>query len=304
MGLFSKKEYVCEVCGCTFTKRINLNGNKCDACYDKEYNEKKALEEPIKGYIQYASKVLGKEYTPDEMRQIVDHRDAILEKYANKSGISKSELQVASDNYKNLGDQEAAGIIDKLSKSLYSTTLGAAYTDKFFASTEYEGVIVDAADIFAVGYTTDAKLQAENSETLLCVLFTNDPYIPVLPVVYIAEKGFFAISKSKKGRQDANSLFYTICDNLKYTVGDIKNLKKQIKQENVVNGNIDMQFMLDQISQASVSSGLFNTTKMSSYLPSISATMLDRIGYINEDEAFAILKMDKMFNKKFWSKYI
>lgn len=304
MGLFSKNDYVCEKCGKTFTKRINLNGNLCDDCWNQEENEKRMLQESVRGYIDYYSDVFFKTYTSDEMRKIIDHRDEILDKYRNTNGISRADLRNASDNYKKLTDEQAAEVLLRASASSVSSTMGAAYSGYFFVPTHYEGMIVDAEDVFAVGYTSDYKLQAETSEVILCAVFTNDPYVPVFPMIYVGKKGFFELSKSKKGRASVSALFEDMCPNLTYQVGDLKQLKKQIKQDGLVKGNLDIKFVLDQISKASVSSGLFDTKKMHSYLLSGSATMLDRIGYIQESEVDKILKMDKMFNRKYWEKQI
>lgn len=95
-----------------------------------------------------------------------------------------------------------------------------------------------------------------------------------------------------------------MCPNLTYPVGEIKQLKKQIKQDAAVKGNIDIKFMLDQISSASVSSGIFDTKKMHSDLYPGSIKMLDRIGYIPEEDVNVILRMDKMFNRNYWNKQI
>lgn len=304
MGLFSKKDYVCEKCGKAFSKRINLNGNLCDDCWNQEENEKRMLQESIRGYINYYSDVFFKSYTSDEMRKIIDHRDEILSKYQNSNGISRADLRNASDNYKKLTDDQAAEVLLRVSTSSVSSTMGAAYSGYFFVPTHYEGMIVDAEDVFAVGYTSDYKLQAGTSEVILCAVFTNDPYVPVFPMIYVGKTGFFELTKSKKGRASVSALFEAMCPNLTYQVGDLKQLKKQIKQEGMVKGNLDIKFVLDQISNASVSSGLFDTKKMHSELLSGSATMLDRIGYIQESEVNEILKMDKMFNRNYWEKQI
>lgn len=88
--------------------------------------------------------------------------------------------------------------------------------------TAFEKTIVDAQDVFAVGYTSDYKLQDAKSEVILCAVFTNDPYIPVFPMIYVGNLGFFEIMKSKKGRQDVNALFEAMCPNLTYPVQDLK----------------------------------------------------------------------------------
>ena len=304
MGLFSKKSYVCEKCGKEFQKRINLNGNLCDECWNQEANAKRELEEAVRGYINYYSDVFFKSYTSDDMRKIIDHRDDLLEKFQHDAGITRAELMNASDNYKQLTDEQAAEVLIRAANSSVSSTMGAVYSGRFFCPTHYEGMIVDAEDVFAVGFTSDYKLQAGSSEVILCAVFTNDPYVPVFPMIYVGKTGFFEITKSKKGRASVAALFEAMCPNLTYPVGDIKQLKKQIKQDGTVKGNLDSKFMLDQISNASVSSGIFDTKKMHSDLFAGSAKMLDRIGYIQENEVNAILKMDKMFNRNFWNKHI
>lgn len=304
MGLFSKKTYVCEKCGKQYEKRINLNGNLCDDCWNKEQNEKRALEASVRGYVDYASDVFFKSYSSDEMRDIIDHRDKILDKYQHEMGISRADLQNASDNYKALTDEQAAEVLVRVANSSVSSTMGAAYSGTFFVPTHYEGMIVDAEDVFAVGYTSDYKLSGGNSEVILCAGFTNDPYVPVFPMIYVGKIGLFAVTKSKKGREGVNALFESMCPNLTYPVGDIKQLKKAIKQDGTVKGKLESKFMLDQISNASVSTGIFDTKKMHSDLLPGSATMLDRIGFIQEEEVNKILKMDKMFNRNYWNKQI
>lgn len=106
-------------------------------------------------------------------------------------------------------------------------------------------------------------------------------------MIYVGKTGFIELTKSKKGIASVNALFEAMCPNLIYPVGDIKQLKKQIKQDGAVKGNIDKKFMMDQISSASVSSGIFDTKKMHSDLYPGSTKMLDRIGYIPEENVNA-----------------
>ena len=81
-------------------------------------------------------------------------------------------------------------------------------------------------------------------------------------------------------------------------------MKKQIKVDGSVKGNIDQKFMLDKISDASLSTGIFDTKSMHSDLYPSSAEMLDAYGYIQETQINQIMKMDKMFNRKYWQKQI
>ena len=304
MGLFSKKDYVCEKCGKTFQKRLNLNGNLCDECFNFEASEKMQLRKTISGYIDYANEVFGKSYSSDEMRQIIDYRESLLKKFENEWGITRADLQNASDNYRKLTDAQAEEVILRVARSSVSATTGAVYSDYFFFPTKYDGVIVDVDDVFAVGICSDDRSSDENNEGLLCVLFTNDPYIPVFPMVYLGKKRMFEVLKSKKGRQAVVDLFSMQCPNLTYPVDSINALKKTVKKEGEVRGNIELEFMLDTLGEASACIGMFNTKDLTHLMPPTSVTLLDRLGYILSDEVDLILKMDKMFNKKFWQKHI
>ncbi len=298
--LFAKKTIVCERCGKEYQARITLGAHICDECLVREQHKK----ENVKGYVDYANDMLWPSYTEEQLDQIAAHRDQILAKYRMTEGISRAELQEASDNYKKLSDDEAANVLIRMANSSITSTMGAAYTGYFFVPTAYEKTIVDAQDVFAVGFTNDHKLESTSHEIILCAVFTNDPYIPVFPMVYVGKLGFFEIMKSKKGRKGVTDLFEAMCPNLTYPVQDLKKLKKQIKDEGSVKGNIDMKLMLDKISDASMSVGIFDTKKMHSNLYPSSATMLDQFGYIQEEQINQILKMDKMFNRNYWKKQI
>ena len=300
MGLFSKKTVTCEHCGKEYQVRIAIGAHICDECLAREYEKK----DVVRGYVDYASKVLWPDYTEQQLDEIAKHRDGILAKYRLNNGITRDELEEASDNYKKLTDDQAADILLRMANSSVSNTIGAAYTNKFFVPTAFSKTIVDAQDVFAVAYTDDFKLQSATDEVILCAVFTNDPYIPVFPMAFLGKLGFFEIRKSKKGREGAAQLFEGMCPNLTYPVQDLKQLKKQIKSEDTVKGKIDKQFMLDRISDASLSSGIFDTKKMFDALLPDSAAMLDKIGYIQQEEINSILKMDKMFNRNYWSKQI
>ena len=147
---------------------------------------------------EVAIKMGWSDYTEEQLDQIAEHRLHILEKYRQTQGITRAELMNASDNYKKLTDDQAAEVLVRIANSTISSTMGAAYTGNFFVPTAFEKTIVDAEDVFAVGYTNDYKLQVDGQEVILCAVFTNDPYIPVFPMIYIGKLGFFEIMKSKK----------------------------------------------------------------------------------------------------------
>lgn len=203
MGLFSKKTYVCEKCGKTYEKRINLNGNLCEACWKMEQDRRDELKNENKGYNYYMD-VRYKEYSSDEMEEIVKHKNVLLEKFQLTDGISRAELQQASDNYRSLTDEEAVDVLARVARTSMCNTMGAAYTDSFFAPTGYESTIVDAEDVFAVGFTSDYRLKGNNEEVILCAVFTNDPYISVFPMVYLGKRGMFELMSPKSAKMLEN----------------------------------------------------------------------------------------------------
>ena len=305
MGLFSKKRYVCERCGKEFQKRINMNGNFCDECFDVEFKEKRELREIVGGYYDYGVDVLLKDYTSGELQQIITHRDQVLNIYRNRNGITREELEAASENYNELSDDEASMILARAIDTSIKSTIGAAYTNTFFCPTQYGGTIVDARDVFAVGYTSDSRLSNGDGDAILCAVFTNDPYIPVFPMVFLKKKGLFEFGKSKNGRLEVESFFSAMCRELTYPVCDIKQLKKQIKQDGVVKGNVDFKFMLDKMSDAAYGFNLFDTKNMYEYSRfSPITSMLSEIGYYHPNDIEEILRLDNRNNRKFWDKQL
>lgn len=300
MGLFSKKTIVCEQCGKEYEARITMGIHLCSDCL----NRKMQKEAAVLGYVDYARELSLPSYTENQLDEIQKRRTEILEKYKMEDGISRSELHEASEKYRRLSEEEVRNILVRISNSSISSTLGAAYNDYFFVPTLFDKMIVDTEDIFAVGYTKNKDIKVEKQEVILCAVFTNDPYIPVFPMVYLGQLGGFDFSKSKKGRESVKELFELICPNLTYPVDDLKNLKREIKGAEPVKGNIEKKDMLQYISKAELGVGIFNTKQLSDTLLPGSSEMLDEYGYIQEDQINVILKMDKTLNRNFWNKMI
>lgn len=303
MGLFSKKEFVCKKCGKKYFSRLNLSGNLCDECWTEQENEARAFERAFRGYEKYNMEVTLRKYSTEDKKQILEHREKLVEKLANKYGINRAELAEASNNYKELSDQEAENIITRAMHSEVSVTAGSVYGGHFFMPTRYEGVLVDAADVFAVGYTTDYTTASGLSEAILCAVFTNDPYVPVIQMIYTGKVGFFEM-KSKKGREGLKDLFESLCPNLTYEVDDLKALKKVIKKDGEVKGNFDAKSMLGEIERVLASANGFNSKPITNELLPGTIEILDKMGYISRTEINKILKMDKMANGSYWNMQI
>lgn len=299
MVFFSKKTVVCERCGKEYEVRISLGANICPECQAKQ----RKAEMAVQGYVDYARKMNLPDYTTEQLEQIVVHRQQIMEKYRMTQGISKAELMSASDNYKKLSDEQAFDVLIRMSRSTINTTIGAAYSGQFYCLSGFDQVVVDAQDVFAVGFKTTYGVQCEG-EAILCVVFTNDPYVPVFPVIYTGKLDFFEIWKSKKGREGVAQLFYDTCPNLTYQVQDLKQLKKQMKEGGAIKGNIDQKKVMEFISSAMSDSGIFNAKNLSTYMTFESEKLLNTYGYIEDTEINRILKMDKMFNRNYWNKQI
>lgn len=305
MGFFSKKTYVCEKCGKEFQTRKTIKDEVvCDRCWFEEYEAKETIKERIGGYEQYYEDVFYKQYSLEELKQIEEHRDKLLEKFKNTNGITRDELYAASMNYKKLTDGQATEIVRRILDTQIPLHVGAAGGISFFCPTNYRGMIVDADDVFAVAYTTNSAVHIESSEVITCAVFTNDPYVPVFTMTYVEERGLFEIGKSKKGREAVELLFKATCRNLQYPVCDIKQLKNQIKQEGIVRGKVDSNFMLEQMDKAYYGMDIFSKKYLTDILNGTSKAMLEEIGYMTTDDIEMILEMDKMFQRNFWNKHI
>ena len=296
MGLFSKKTVVCSHCGKEYQVRLAL-GTLCDDCY----SEKTKLEKLVKGYADYATTSFD---SIEKIEEIIAHRANILEKYRRTDGISRAELKTASDNYKKLSDEQAADVLLRAANSSVSTTIGAAYTSNFFALTQWEGVVVDADDVFAIAYTTAKKYSMDGAEVILCAFFTNDPYVPVFTMLYTGKLGFFELSKSKKGREALKEQFEAMCPNLTYPVQDLKDLNNQINFAKEIKGNISKQDMRSKIGEVMLGWGVSNEKKMDSVAYPVTAELLDQYGYILDYEIDLILELESLFKGGFWKKQI
>lgn len=295
MGLFTKKTYTCRQCGKEYEARINLSGGLCKECSDKREQDRKE----ISGYLEYGLKT-NRDYKEDVWKDIAMHRDGILEKYRDKGSITKEELMAAGENYKKLSEDEATDVYTRALRSCFTLTMGAASTFTFFCPTQYEGVVVDAEDVFAIGYCTSSIDAHATKEAILCAVFTNDPYIPVFAMLHQGDIGLFSL-KSKQGRQTIESVYAKMCPNLTYPVSELKQLKKMVKLEGS-KGKIDTDSMLRFISDASAGSGLFNVKAMTSSLTPAFRKKLESYGYIPAEEMLRLLRMDSMFGKSFWNK--
>lgn len=297
MGLFSKKIYICSHCGKEYTSRLDFGVGLCNECYDKKLE----LEKQVSGYQQYN---YSNTDTFEKIHAIIHRRNEILEKYQPENGISRAELQAASDNYRQLTEQEACDVLRRVQNSELTSTVGASFGLGIFVPTDGEGVVIDAQDVFAVAVTTATAMQSDGEEVIVCGVFTNDPYIPMFPMVFMGKLGFWEVSKSKGGREVAKKLFESLCPNLTYEVQDAKKLAAEIKREGEVRGNLSLAEMLGKLKELSNGKGGFVSEKKMGAAVHAPQTLelLSQYNFLVESDVNGILKMDKIFNRNFWNK--
>ena len=126
--------------------------------------------------------------TKEQLKEIDEHRKSILEKYRNTKAITRNELAWASNSYKNLNQQQIFDILIRFGESAMRWANGMDFNKEatFFSLTSFPGVIIDYQDVFAIGLVSNVKVNKykTGTDTVVCVLFTNDPYVPAFPLWY------------------------------------------------------------------------------------------------------------------------
>lgn len=302
MGLLSKNERVCAHCGNTCKAFADSQAEFCKSCHEESEKLRKELLAAVEGYDAYRNKLECKRYSGFELAPIIEHKEKLVEKFTRPLVISREEIEQAGNNYRSLTDEQAQDILIRANAASVSSSLGAVYTDNFFVLTGYNNVIVDAADVFAVGIGTASGVNAGlYEEAILCAVFTNDPYIPVFPIVFVGKTGWVS-SKSKKGREGVKAVFEAMCPNLTYPVEEIKALKKRVKNEDEVKGNISKELMLKALGATWLGEGVLDVRKDSSSLTYASANMLESMGYLQGSELSSLLGCDSWFRRRYWNK--
>lgn len=209
------------------------------------------LEAQMLGYSNYKKRVFDASYTNLTLRSIADHRDRIIKKYAESN------------------DKQISNI------------LGMCMAEGIFAPVDFDGTILDADDVFAAVYSYDIDFTIRKDardKFVLWVLFTNDPYLPVLPMVYIQRVSFGEMLVHKK-RNDFIPEIEKQCPNLKYPVCSLKEFEKLLKSEHTVRGKLEKEFIFGQLYDAMNRIGLFEPMSISYELGGMSREILTSNGY-------------------------
>lgn len=299
MGLFSKKTLTCGRCGNQYEARLNTG--LCPQCEAKE----EAQRERIQGYVDYRRDCDLPPIPYEEMPDVEYHRQELGDKFFYEDGITYAELEEIGKNYRSLTEEQAIDVIHRIAPAMITLNTGASSGEEFFVLSEYERVIVDMDDVFAVGLTHARGYENDKVEVILAVVFTNDPYVPAFPQVYLGDLGFWSIGKSKAGRAAVADFFTSRCENLQYPVCDLKQLRGMIRKEDHIDANMDKEMMLDLIEKALAQRGVFKVRKLDNKsVPAGTIAMLDSMGYLTSAGVVDALRTDKMLQGRFWHKII
>lgn len=213
-------------------------------------------EEQIKletlGYVQYKqrlSKVF--EYNTPALISMIEHRKKILNKYKDSKERTVKRI------------------------------IGMGYTEDILFPVDHDGVVIDADDVFAAFYYSGYLLGAEQDKKekeILWILLTNDPYIPIIPVVYIQPLSIKDRMK-KRERNDFIAVLQKICPNLKYPLCELEQFTELIESEYSVKGRIEKNFLLQQLQSVKSQVGLFDPYTLTWEIGSKTEAILKEYGY-------------------------
>ena len=304
MGLFSKKIVTCVKCGKECEEMFAKQNYLCHECTMAKIKR----ETDLIGYIDYTYTMGGKKPTEEQLEQIEQHRIRIMEKYRLPKGITRNELAWAADNHRKLNEQQIADILIRYSLSSMRSAEGIDFTSNFFILTGYQGVVVDVEDIFAIGLISDHrcnKLQ-RGTDTILCAVFTNDPYIPAFPIRYTFPLRMMQgeLAESKEGRAQITAAYNDFCPNLTYPIVSVQELRDLVAKVENVRGKISKQFMGKLLSEASWLSDIFDMRELTGYISPETIAFFEQYGYLREEIAAQAIGMHNNAIRKFWDMHI
>jgi hypothetical protein len=299
MGLFGNRVCVCERCGKEYKRKLFDDYGYCATCEPIALAERKEIIATIKGYQLYACDFLGGGYTNDELKEIVNHRNEIFNKIRQDIFITRDDLRSACENMEKLSDEEAVHIAVRYEKEMVQGMGGCVFGSHFFAPTNYEGMIVDADDVFAIGYESSSDESGNGIETMVYTIFTNDKYAPVISISFPLKKKLFH-TKSEEGRALVEQILTDMCPNLKYPVSDAKQLRKMIKNDGIVKGNIDYDNMMTMLKWAEYCACVSDAKNRPFEVNMTTVEMLESAGYLPDCVIDSILKKQFMTQQMFW----
>lgn len=147
--------------------------------------------------------------------------------------------------------------------------------------TDYPGTILDADSVWAAVYIYDADLgfmKKRNEIYILWALFTNDPYMPVLPLVSKQEMGFWD-TITKRLPNDFKDILSKMCKNIKYPICTVEAFESTLDTEASIKGRVSKKFVNEQLYDAKSGFGLFDPDTISCEISGLSQDILAENGY-------------------------
>lgn len=95
-------------------------------------------------------------------------------------------------------NEKDMAILANIIETVVHVTYGSAFLTRFVSLMDFQRTMVDMEDVFAVGFTSTPQIGDSGEDAVLCAIFTNDPYIPVFPMIWFGKLNFLELRKSKK----------------------------------------------------------------------------------------------------------
>lgn len=314
MGLLSGKTVNCLKCGAEFTRGLLSSETLCEECRWENTKEQTRVlsiqlqKQGIQEYYKNMPKPFNK--MPADIETIMAYRDSILEKYRRSDVVTADDFMNAYASADSWDDDECMNFTRRVCNSILFTHKRMSFAEgKFIVSHEYDGVVVDFDEVFAVAVVKGLKgYTKELDGAYMCAMFTNNPFFPAIALAFCPQvkKGFFSTQAKMEAEaiQMLGKAFNTWCCNLTYPVMSLKEFKNLIKQEGAVRGNMSIQMMNALLSRADCGSPFWGIdSTMPETIPfGISHAMAD-YGYLSAGDLHDNLMIDKK-SEKFWMYYI
>lgn len=313
MGLFSKT-VTCAKCGAEFEKGLLSGGTLCPKCTVEETENKILAGNPQafrQGFEKYYKALPGKFRNQNvNIQAAIQNTEQIIQKYAELSAFNDDLMDKAACYYDEMSEADRKLFVTIFRCSVLINQGFSTMHTSFILSHGYPGVILDLEKVFAAAYkpvngalfNTGAK-----EETYAFYYFTNDPFVPALGMTMIigSTRGSFSFGSDKRNREELiNEILRSTCRNLTYPVQNIKDLKKQVKSEGTVKGNITPDNMMALIEQAEKNNGVFDDTKeMERELYPGIEVLMSRSGYMTGEEAADNIQTMDRDAQNFWKPY-
>lgn len=203
------------------------------------------------GYVHYKHRLTKEKYSDATFQKIADHRNAIMAKYAN-------------------AEDKTVG-----------RTVGMCYSKGLLIPVDYDGVVVDADSVYAAAYRicySKGVWKKRSEKFAYWILFTNDEYVPVLPMVCIQKYTPIELL-TRKEKNDLKPVLEDLLHNLKYPICPMDQLEKMVERDYSVRGNATKDFVLGQIYDAVNEYGLFDLNTISCEVGDGTKKLLKSYGY-------------------------